>query len=476
MGKSLSRTILFMAVTTCLYSCVAGHGSDVYMEKASEDILRAIEMTDSALSAYMGPDMQMYKSYNPFTGEVDDRGAENVWEYSSAFEAVAGILTALDLQRGKGDSTLYCMYFHRFREIADSLYAGMQYFKGSYELTSYTKLNHPWTVYGVPRANKQGTNNVTGILNVYDDQMWLMRDFIEVYRATGDSAYLEEAEYLAEYVIDGYDCHVDENGIEYGGITWGPGYLSKHSCSNGPVISPLVWLSDIYRGAGEKALRYCIDPEDRATRFTVEMDRSEYFLYYAEKVYEYQKTHLLREDGVYDDMMGGAEPADIFYEKGNGGFRGHNELLSRIGPAISYNSGTMLSAAADLYRATGKEMYLEDLKKLTDASFSFFAKRDSTLQGLYVYDFSGNNSWFNAVLLRGFADASELYDGADLPVDSFQKVYDYAYGHFIHGGMFPPDLYRGWSEDVEKTCVRGRDQFAYAAQFALLAKYYLEKQ
>ena len=37
------------------------------------------------------------------------------------------------------------------------------------------------------------------------------------------------------------------DGNVYGGITWGPGYVTKHSCSNGPIVSPLVWLYELYK-------------------------------------------------------------------------------------------------------------------------------------------------------------------------------------------------------------------------------------
>lgn len=442
---------------------------------ASRNIERAITITDAATEAFISSDPgYMYKYYNPYTDQVTDSGNENIWEFSSSFEAAANILLALDIQKEKGNSELYDLHFDRIKELADRLYNGMQYFKGTYQLTSYTKIDHPWTVYGVPRASSPGSNNVTGTLNVYDDQMWLIRDFIEVYKATGDKKYLDEAEYLAEYVIDGYDCHVDSNGNEYGGITWGPGYVTKHSCSNGPAVAPLVWLSEIYSGSEETATRYYIDPEDKVTRLTEVMDKSDYYLYYAERVYEYQKTHLMREDGVYDDMMGGADPDNIYYE--DNGYRGHNDLKDRVGPAYSYNSGAILSGAAELYRITQDPKYLEDAKALTEASFKYFATPDTTVEGLYTYDFSGNNSWFNAVLLRGYIDASRIDSGADLPVDSFQKIYDHGYDNFMYEGFMPNSVYLGWANAKENRKIRGRDQFAYAAQFALLARYDLENQ
>lgn len=465
---------LFLTTVLMLSATVSCTSENPAVISAGRNLERAIEMTDAALGAYMSKDRPgyMFKYYNPYTDRVTDSKNENVWEYSSAIEAVTDIMLALKMQKENGYGDLYDTHFSKYRSVLDNLYTGLQYFKGTYRLTSYTRKDFQWTVYGVPRASSPGANDVTGKLNVYDDQMWLIRDFIDIYCVTGDKKYLEEAEYLAEYVIDGYDCHPDKDGNEYGGITWGPGYTSKHSCSNGPVIAPLVWLSEKYKGTEAKAVRYSISPEDGVTRKTEEMDRSSYYLYYAEKIYEYQKKHLLREDGVYDDMMGGAEPGKIYYKDG---YRGHNELTKKAGPALSYNSGTMISGAVALYRATGKAEYLEDAERLTDASFRYFARPDATVEGLYTYDFHKNNSWFNSVLLRGFIDATEYYDGAALPVDSFQKIYDHAYTNFLYKGLMPVDLYLGWAAEEGERQVRGRDQFAYAAQFAMLAKYDLER-
>ena len=76
-------------------------------------------------------------------------------------------------------------------------------------------------------------------------------------------------------------------------------------------------------------------------------------LNFAKAVYDWQKKHLLRPDGVYDDMMGGYDSPDIKYVTIDGErYRTGSKLRDRVGPAITYNSGTMLSGAADLFRVT----------------------------------------------------------------------------------------------------------------------------
>ena len=86
--------------------------------------------------------------------------------------------------------------------------------------------------------------------------MWLAREFIRAYKNTGMEGYKTRAEYLIEYILDGWDVCVDSRGEEYGGITWGPGYNSKHACSNSPVISPLVWMAELYKGSDETTTYY----------------------------------------------------------------------------------------------------------------------------------------------------------------------------------------------------------------------------
>ena len=202
--------------------------------------------------------------------------------YTSAIEAVNGILKALETQKKLGDTELYDRYNSKYCQLLEKLFSGLQYYKGTFRLVSYTQTKD-WSVYAVNRAGAPGTADVSGVLNVYDDQQWLVRELIESYRLTGKEEYLNEAEYLAQYVLDGWDCSLNASGKEYGGITWGPGYVSKHSCSNGPFVSPLVWLSDIYKDSDE-TITYGYIEKDRS-RAVKTVKKSEYYLEFAKKVH-----------------------------------------------------------------------------------------------------------------------------------------------------------------------------------------------
>jgi len=312
--------------------------------------------------------------------------------------------------------------------------------------------------------------------NLDDDQMWLSRELLESYKVTGNTAYLAKAEYLTEYVLDGWDCTRDESGEERGGITWGPGYVTKHACSNGPMVSPLVWLHELYSGKDDVITYRYIDADDKVTRIETDVKKSESYLDFAKKIYQWQKNELLRGDGVYDDMRGGCTPGSPQTESIDGKtYRVGTTCPDRVGPAITYNSGTMLSGGADLYRVTGDNSYLEDVQRLSDASFQYFAKLGQTKTEYYTYDISGFRNWFNGVLMRGYVDVYPAYSGVDNYIASFQKNLDHGYDNFLYKGFLPTNLLVGWNLDQGKNNTEGMFSFAFAAEYAVLSQYEVKK-
>lgn len=449
-------------------------GGNPPQSAAKQNLQRSIQIVDNAVSCYFtGDGMAMARYYNPYT---NTRSAEkgSVWMYTSSIEAVNAIMHALKAQKDHGDAELYNLHFNRYSQLLSRLYENAAYYKGTFTLTSYTQTKQ-WSVYGVDRGGSKGTALVEGIHNVYDDQQWLVRELLEAYKLTGNNTYLTEAEYLTEYVLDGWDCAPDANGKEYGGITWGPGYVTKHSCSNGPMVSPLVWLYELYKGKDDQITYRFIAADN--SRKTMSMKKCDYYLKFAKAVYDWQKNNLLRADGVYYDMMGGAYPTSaVTYETVNGvQYRKHTDLRDKVGTAFSYNCGTMLSGAADLYRATGESIYQDDAVKLTKASFGIFAKKDATVSGYYTYDINGFNNWFNGVMMRGYVDVYPIFSNASVCLSSFQQNLDYGYDKFLHNGFLPTNLLLGWSLNNNNNSVEGMFTFAFAAEYATLARYELEK-
>lgn len=447
------------------------------VETSRRNLLRSMSMVSSAMENYFSESgLAMSRYYNPYTKtKSSEKGS--VWMYTSAIEAVNSILHALTDLKEAGYDSFYTNYFTTYSSLLAKLVDALEWYEGTYTLTSYTQTRQ-WTVYGVNRASSPGKASVEGRENVYDDQQWLIRELLEAYKLTGEDKYLQKAEYLTDYVIDGWDTTLDADGTEHGGIVWGPGYYTKHSCSNGPFISPLVWLSEIYAGKSDEiTYRYIGENKQRLTR---QMNKSEYYLMYARKVYAFQRSHLYRRsDGVYWDMLGakGYGGDNIAYETVGGvKYRGHNTEESPTGEAYSYNSGTMLSGAADLYRVTGDSQYLDDMTSLSTSAFLYFAQKSTSKTGYYEYAVTGFNNWFNGVLLRGWVDVSAHYNNVAVNIGTFQNNLDYAYTNYLKDDMLPSNLLYGWNTIYTKNNIEAMFTFAYAAEYAVLAKWQLSQK
>ena len=436
-------------------------------ELSALNLEKAIALTDTAIAHYFtGNNMTMLRYYNPVTQKAESE-VGSVWMYTSAIEAVNSVMQSLkDMRKLVPD--LYDNNYSRYEQLLAKLYDGLDYYAGTFTLTSYTGTN-TWRVFGVNRASDKEVAEVEGVMNVYDDQEWLVRELVHSYKLTGNAKYLEQAEYLTAYVLDGWDCNPDANGGEVGGITWGPGYVTKHSCSNGPMITPLVWLYEIYRGKADKVTYKKIDLN--GNRYEVTLPKSEYYLSFAKKVYAWQKKHLKKSNGVYWDLIG-ASSGNVQYETVDGiRYRKGLALTSPSGTAFTYNSGTMVSGGAELYRTTRIAEYMNDLQELTTATFREFAKKDAAKEGYYSYPFDGFNIWFTNVLMRGYVEAYPVYNGTKEAITTFQNNLDYGWANYLKNGMLPNNLLVGWSWTPANNKVESLSAFAYAAEYAVLANY-----
>ena len=443
-------------------------------DKLSEqNTLRAISLVDSAFAHHF-KENSMARYFNPYTNKVSDEKA-SVWMYTSSIEAVNAILHTLKSQKENGNNKLYKKYFKHYTKLLDNLYEDLDFYAGTFTLTSYTQTKE-WTVYGVDRGSEKGKARVEGIYNVYDDQQWLVRELIESYKLTGNKKYLTKAEYLTQYILDGWDCTLDKNGNENGGITWGPGYTTKHACSNGPMISPLVWLHELYKGKNDKISYLYIESDQN--RKSAELKKSDYYLTFAKKIYDWQRKHLLRNDGVFHDMLGGCDPdCSVAYETINGiKYRKHTRLTDAGGKAHTYNSGSIISGAADLHRATKNNIYLEEAKEMSRSSFDYFAKLDKTIPQHFSFPIDGFSNWFNGVLMRSYFDVYPAWGEAGKYIESFQQNLDYGYDKFLYRGVLPSDLLMGWNTpDKRENKTEGMFSFTFAAEYAILARFQLDK-
>ena len=482
--KTFNLLICTLCFSILVAACSDSSNDDNYVDPTPEPVMdieienleRSILLFDQAIEDYFSEDKTyMARYFNPYTGNASGEKA-SVWMYTSSIEATNAILKALKLNKEKGDSKLYDLHYSKYVALLEKIYDGLEYYMGTYSLTSYTQTK-TWSVYGVDRADQKGQARVEGVYNVYDDQMWLVRELVEAYEITGNQKYLATAEYLANYFLDGWDTTINSEGAENGGITWGPGYVTKHACSNGPAISPLVWLADIYKNKADEVEYNYIDPSDKTTRKSKKVKKTEFYSDYAKKIYDWQKGILLMPEGVYYDMRGGCEPiCDVTYTTINGvKYRAHNKLTRSEGTAYSYNTGSMISGAVDLYKLTQNNQYLEDAKKMADNSFSYFAKKGTDVIGYYTFETSGFNNWFNGVLMRSYVELSNLYPTADIYTDSFQKNLNYGYENYLYKNLLPSNLLLGWEGEKNDNNMEGMFIFTFATEYALLSTYQAQK-
>ncbi len=179
---------------------------------------------------------------------------------------------------------------------------------------------------------------------------------------------------------------------------------------------------------------------------------------------------------VFIDMMGGCSPERPTIEEINGvKYKMGITCTDAVGRPLTYNSGTMISGAVDLYRATKEENYLSDAKKLADDSFVYFAKKDKELEGFYSYDVDGFNNWFNGVIMRSYAELYPYYNKSEEYLKTFQNNLDYGYTNHLYEGVLPTNLLKGWNADQAENKTEGMFSFSFGAEYAILARHALEK-
>lgn len=465
------RNFLWLIGVVCSLAMATECHAQSAVEVGVRDLERGMAIAEAAWQSSMrgtADDLWMADTYDTATGAIS--GNCDVWPYTAAIEAHCSILEAIHAAQasGVGDYTLQQSHYEvRLRQLVDNL----EYYRGSYRLASYASVRE-WQPYAVPRAKVRGRADVAGILNVYDDQMWLCRELVRAYRLTGEEAYRDRATYLADYVIDGWDCWRDGHGTEYGGITWGPGYNSKHACSNAPIIQPLVWLSQIYRDSGETTDYYYRDAAT-ATVVHATPEREDLYLEMARKIYAWQKEKLADGTGIYYDMMGA--PEEIVVSRG---YRQHVECGDPGGRFFSYNTGTMIGGGAELYAVEADEGLKADMEQSARRALTQFAHY---VRKLGTYEFNtdakateGFSTWFNDVLMRGYIVAEPYLEtsAARNAIEGFEATLDYAYDHHLRQGLLPVRLVEGWGDE---SLTKAFHQFTFASQYAQLAKRQLEK-
>lgn len=169
---------------------------------------------------------------------------------------------------------------------------------------------------GMPRFNFSGREEDPW-WNVYvDDMEWHTLALLRIYEATGETQYLNKARQMFDDWI--WTQWSDKDEVPWhGGITWKTDITpSKNACSNAPAA---IIAARLARYENDKTIR----------------------LSEAQQIFDWLRTYL--------------------YNPTDGAVYDHMEKDGKIVKwTFTYNQGTFLGAAHELYKLTGNQKYLSD--------------------------------------------------------------------------------------------------------------------
>ena len=183
----------------------------------------------------------------------------------------------------------------------------------------------------------------------YDDMEWLALSTLRAYEATKD------ADYLAAAGILWTDIKTGVNTNQGGGIAWRKSQLDyKNTPANAPAI---IFAARLYR-----------------------LQKNEADLTLAKELYTWLKSTLVDpSSGIVWDGINGNHDGQISKNK------------------FTYNQGTFIGAALELYNATGDGSYLSDAVRTATATIKDL---DISPGGLLKSEGQGDGGLFKGILVR----------------------------------------------------------------------------
>ena len=191
----------------------------------------------------------------------------------------------------------------------------------------------------------------------YDDMQWNALTMLRLYEITKEQKYLDAVLLLWNDIIKGWNTE-----FAGGGLAWKKDMLySKNACSNGPAS---VLAARLYK-----------------------LTKDESYLDWAIRIYEWQKDYLFdRSTGaVYDNI------------------NGQTDVLNKV--ALTYNQGTFLGTAVELYTITKDPLYLNDGQKIANYTIT---KCIDPANNILRNEGSGDGGLFKGIFIRYFVQYLKL--------------------------------------------------------------------
>lgn len=194
----------------------------------------------------------------------------------------------------------------------------------------------------------------------YDDMEWNALAMLRAYKATNDVKFKDAALEIWEWIKAGWNSNAG------GGITWKLGMeYSKNACSNGPAC---ILAARLYREFGDESNKE-----------------------WALKIYNWEKSTLFNSNNgiVYDAI---------------------NSNTGVIQDWIfTYNQGTFVGSAVELYKILGEKAYLNDAVLAADYTISALVNNS-----LLKDEGKGDGGLFKGIFIRYFTDLIQQ-DRLDAP-------------------------------------------------------------
>lgn len=235
---------------------------------------------------------------------------------------------------------------------------------------------------GAPQYNFSGKEIDRWWNEFVDDMEWIALAQLRMYESTQNEEYFLKAKQMYnDWIWSTWGPEREEPWK--GGITWKTDVSkTKNACSNGPaaIIAARIYsMYDKIENPGKK-------PKERYLRESI-------------KIYTWLRDNL--------------------YDTNTGRVFDNMDRQGKISPAVfTYNQGTFIGAACELYKITGEKHYLEEATKATN----YVIDNMSTNNGVLNDAPSGDGGLFHGIFFRYFVQFINI---KDVDIATRKKCYDY---------------------------------------------------